>query len=174
MPGGITGEKSGILFLGDTMKKRTVWTYILFLVIPLAVGGMTGMIVYHGMPTYQQLEKPGFTPPDFLFCLVWNLLYVLMGVGAARSWLTQKPERQKILLPFTLQLMVNFFWAVWFFGTGWYLLAFLWLILLLWLILWMMAAFARVDLLAARLQIPYLLWTGFAAVLNFWVFLLNR
>lgn len=173
MPEGIIERETGILFLGDQMKKRTI-TYILFLVIPLAVGGVTGMMVYHGMPTYQQLEKPSFTPPDVLFSLVWNLLYLLMGVGAARVWLTQKPERQKCLLPFALQLMVNFFWSVWFFGPGWYLLAFLWLLLLLWLILWMMASFARVDLLAARLQIPYLLWTGYAAVLNFGVFLLNQ
>ena len=38
---------------------------------------------------------------------------------------------------------------------------------------WMIAAFSKADPLAGRLQIPYLLWTGFAAVLNFSIFLLN-
>lgn len=160
--------------MGDTMKKRTILTYVIFLIIPLAVGGLSALITYHGMPAYQQLAKPAFTPPPSLFPIVWNVLYVLMGVGAARVWLSGNPDRQKALLPFALQLMANFFWTIWFFGAGWYLFSFLWLILLLWLILWMMASFAKVDRLAGRLQIPYLIWTGFAAVLTFAVFLLNR
>ena len=75
--------------------------------------------------------------------------------------------------PFVLQLILNFFWTVWFFGAGQYLLAFFWLLILLCVIGWMIAAFSKADPLAGRLQIPYLLWTGFAAVLNFSIFLLN-
>ena len=46
-------------------------------------------------------------------------------------------------------------------------------LILLCVIGWMIAAFSKADPLAGRLQIPYLLWTGFAAVLNFSIFLLN-
>lgn len=170
----IMGEKAGILSMGDSMKTRKVLTYVLFLAIPLAVGGLASLIAYHGMPTYQQLTKPPFTPPEAAFPVVWTILYLLMGVGGARVWCSGHPARRQAILPFGAQLAANFFWTVWFFGAGWYLFAFLWLILLLWLILWMMHAFARCDRLAARLQIPYLVWTGFAAVLTFAVWLLNR
>ena len=47
-------------------------------------------------------------------------------------------------------------------------------ILALLLVLGMIRAFGRVDSLAARLQIPYLLWVSFAVYLNFGVWLLNR
>ena len=117
------------------MKRNKVLTYLLFLLLPLAVGGLAALVTYHGMPVYEQLEKPVFTPPSFLFPIVWNLLYVLMGIGAARVWLSQDPMRGQ---------------------RG-----------------WMIAAFSKADPLAGRLQIPYLLWTGFAAVLNFSIFLLN-
>ena len=155
------------------MKRNKVLTYLLFLLLPLAVGGLAALVTYHGMPVYEQLEKPVFTPPSFLFPIVWNLLYVLMGIGAARVWLSQDPMRGQRLRPFVLQLILNFFWTVWFFGAGQYLLAFFWLLILLCVIGWMIAAFSKADPLAGRPQIPYLLWTGFAAVLNFSIFLLN-
>ena len=155
------------------MKRNKVLTYLLFLLLPLAVGGLAALVTYHGMPVYEQLEKPVFTRPSFLFPIVWNLLYVLMGIGAARVWLSQDPMRGQRLRPFVLQLILNFFWTVWFFGAGQYLLAFFWLLILLCVIGWMIAAFSKADPLAGRLQIPYLLWTGFAAVLNFSIFLLN-
>ena len=94
------------------MKRNKVLTYLLFLLLPLAVGGLAALVTYHGMPVYEQLEKPVFTPPSFLFPIVWNLLYVLMGIGAARVWLSQDPMRGQRLRPFVLQLILNFFWTV--------------------------------------------------------------
>ena len=91
------------------MKRNKVLTYLLFLLLPLAVGGLAALVTYHGMPVYEQLEKPVFTPPSFLFPIVWNLLYVLMGIGAARVWLSQDPMRGQRLRPFVLQLILNFF-----------------------------------------------------------------
>ena len=90
------------------MKRNKVLTYLLFLLLPLAVGGLAALVTYHGMPVYEQLEKPVFTPPSFLFPIVWNLLYVLMGIGAARVWLSQDPMRGQRLRPFVLQLILNF------------------------------------------------------------------
>ena len=54
------------------MKRNKVLTYLLFLLLPLAVGGLAALVTYHGMPVYEQLEKPVFTPPSFLFPIVWT------------------------------------------------------------------------------------------------------
>lgn len=97
------GEKAGILSMGDSMKTRKVLTYVLFLAIPLAVGGLASLIAYHGMPTYQQLTKPPFTPPEAAFPVVWTILYLLMGVGGARVWCSGHPARRQAILPFGAQ-----------------------------------------------------------------------
>ena len=35
---------------------------------------------------YAQLNKPGWTPPNWLFPLVWTLLYVLIAISGWRLW----------------------------------------------------------------------------------------
>ena len=103
------------------------------------------------------------------------VLFVLMGVGAARVWLAP-PSRQRTraLAVFLLQLLFNFFWSIIFFNFQAFGFALLWLVALWGLILWMIFAFAPVDQIAAALQIPYLLWVIFAAYLNAGVWGLNR
>lgn len=155
-------------------KLRTFGIVLLFLGLPLAVGGLASGLTAFGMPRYEALEKPFFTPPSLLFPMVWTLLYLLMGIGGARVWLSGRPQRQRAMWAFGLQLVVNFLWTVWFFGAGLYLPAFFWALLLLAAVGWMMEAFFQADPVAGRLQIPCLLWTGFAAVLNFAVFFLNQ
>lgn len=156
------------------MKKKTIGPYVFFILLSLAVSGLSAMITRHGMPVYDQLEKPFFTPPALAFPIVWTLLYLLMGIGAARVWRTENTQRQHALFPFFVQLILNFFWTVWFFGLGKYLLAFFWLLALIAAILWMIRAFSKMDRWAGRLQIPYLIWCIFAAVLNLAIFFLNR
>ena len=155
------------------MKRNKVLTYLLFLLLPLAVGGLAALVTYHGMPVYEQLEKPVFTPPSFLFPIVWNLLYVLMGIGAARVWLSQDPMRGAAPASLCAPAHPEFFLDRLVFWRGTVSAGLLWLLILLCVIGWMIAAFSKADPLAGRLQIPYLLSDGFAAVLNFSIFLLN-
>jgi tryptophan-rich sensory protein len=98
-----------------------------------------------------------------------------MGFSAARISLTPpSPERSKGLNLYIAQLVVNFFWSLIFFNAQAYGFAFVWLLLLWALVLWMILTFYKVDPLAAKLQIPYLLWLTFAAYLNAGVWYLNR
>ena len=83
-------------------------------------------------------------------------------------------ERSKGLNLFVTQLVVNFFWSLIFFNAQAFGFAFLWLLLLWVLVLWMILTFRKVDPLAAKLQIPYLLWLTFAAYLSLGVWILNQ
>lgn len=148
--------------------------YLVFTLISLAVGGLAAIPTVQGMPVYQQLIKPWFTPPPIVFPIVWNILYVLMGIGAARIWRSQSPGRPHALFLFGAQLAVNFFWSVLFFGLHRHFLSFVWLILLIVTVFLMFQAFVRVDRWAGILQIPYLVWCVFAALLNFGIWLLNH
>jgi tryptophan-rich sensory protein len=102
------------------------------------------------------------------------MLYALMGISAARIYLTPPSQaRSRGLNLFVAQLIVNFFWSPIFFNADAYGFALLWLLLLWGLVLWMILQFREVDKTAARLQIPYLIWLTFAVYLNYTVLQLN-
>ena len=98
-----------------------------------------------------------------------------MGIGAARVFRSPFSAARSLGLNlFIAQLVVNFFWSPIFFNLQAFGPAFFWLLLLLALVLAMTLAFRKTDTLAAKLQIPYLLWLTFAAYLNLGVWYLNR
>ena len=156
------------------MKKP--WkTYLLWILLAEAVGGLSRWLTRAGTKAYSQtIVQPPLSPPRWVFPVVWTLLFALMGIGAAKVYLAQpSKERSRGLNLFIAQLVVNFFWSPIFFNQQAFGLAFFWLLLLWGLVLWMILTFRKVDSLASKLQIPYLLWLTFAAYLNFGVWKLN-
>ena len=151
-------------------------TYAFFILLSEGVGALSGWLSRAGMEQYNDtILQPPLSPPGFLFPIVWGVLYALMGIGAARVWLNASGSlRRRAMVLFGAQLAVNFFWSLIFFNLQAFGLAFLWLLLLWGLIFAMYRAFQKVDPLAARLQIPYLLWVAFAGYLTAGVWVLNR
>lgn len=141
-----------------------------------AVGALSGWLTRDGARLYNEtIRQPPLSPPAIAFPIVWGILFLLMGIGAARIYLAPASQaRSRSLLLFAVQLGFNFFWSIIFFNLQRFGLAFLWLVVLWGLILWMILSFRRVDPLAAWLQVPYLLWVTFAAYLNVGVWVLNR
>lgn len=158
------------------MKHRRVWTYLFWILLTEAVGAVAAWLTRDGMDFYKmQVVKPALSPPPIVFPIVWGVLYALMGIGMARIVLSgRSDERNDAIQVYLIQLAINFTWSIFFFMLRTYGGALLLLILLLGLVIWMILRFRRVDLPAARMQIPYVLWTAFAAYLNAGVWLLNR
>ena len=155
---------------------KSSWrTYTFFILLSEAVGALSGWLSREATEVYSTtIQQPPLSPPAILFPIVWSILYALMGIGAARVWLnTSGSIRANAILLFFLQLAVNFFWSPIFFNLQAFGFAFFWLILLWLLIFAMYQSFSRADPLAARLQIPYLLWVAFAGYLTAGVWLLN-
>ena len=151
------------------------WKAILLsILIALGVGGLAGLLTSGGMQAYESAAKPALTPPGAVFPVVWAILYVLMGLGAAIVYSSDSPGKQAALSVYAAQLLVNFCWSLIFFLAKAYLPAFLWLLLLLALIVIMIVKFYPISRTAAYLQLPYLLWVLFAGYLNFMIYLLNR
>ena len=154
------------------MKKG--WEYAAWAGSALAVGGIAGLLIREGIGNFQaNVEKPPLTPPMWVFPVVWTVLYLLMGFGAARV----RHSGQEVLLPLTvywIQLGVNFCWPLLFFNRGAYLLSLGWLVGLWVLVAAMTWLFWKVDWAAALMQVPYLIWLLFAAYLNYGVWVLNR
>ncbi len=152
------------------------WKKLLIcLAIPLAVGGASALLVGGGMQQYGQIRQPPFSPPGWLFPVVWTILYLLMGYASYRVLVSGADEKQirRALSLYGAQLAVNFLWPLVFFGLQWYLAAFFVLLVLWALIFLSIYAFTEIDELAADLLLPYILWVTFAGYLNVGVYLLN-
>jgi len=146
--------------------------YFKSILIPVAVGLIIGAITSSSIK-YNTLIQPSFAPPAILFPIVWTILYILMGVsyGILESKSLLNEENKFI---YYLQLFVNALWSIIFFTFEWRLVAFIWILLLIVLVIIMILKFYKQNKIAGLLQIPYLLWISFAAILNFSVYLLNR
>ena len=148
--------------------------YAFFIILSEAAGLVSGLISMMGMREFGEVDQSELTPPGFIFPIVWTILYALMGIGAARVYLSEESlEQIKGLIVFFLQLAVNFFWSIIFFNLQAFQLAFWWLLLLWVLIIIMIALYFRCDKIAAWLQIPYLLWVTFAGYLTYIAWMLN-
>ena len=158
------------------MQKSKWKTYVFWIVLTELVGALAGFLSREGTELYQaSVLKPALTPPGWIFPVVWGILYLLMGIAAARIALLQESGAQRAALRvYGLQLAVNFIWPLLFFNLQAFGAAFLWLVLLFALIVWMILSFRELDKAAAWLLLPYLLWTAFAGYLNLGVWLLNR
>ena len=157
------------------MEKSTWKTYAFWIALAEAVGAFSGWLTRKSVKIYNAaVKQPPLSPPSIVFPIVWGILFILMGMGAARIYLSPASKaRSRSLLLFLVQLAFNFFWSIIFFNLQAFGFAFLWLIVLWVLILLMILSFRKVDKPAAWLQIPYLLWVTFAAYLNFVVWMLN-
>lgn len=159
------------------MNLRSLFALVVAVAIPLLAGGIGGIVTAQALPGwYQQLEKPAWNPPDWLFGPVWTVLYITMGVA---SWLVWRmgwdvPRVRIALGVFAAQLLFNLLWSLIFFGWQQIGLALVEIILLWGLVGITTLRFFSLSPLAGTLMFPYWLWTGFAAALNAAIWWLNR
>jgi benzodiazapine receptor len=145
-------------------------TYLVFIAIALGGGIAIGVNNLPG-EWYQSLAKPPFNPPNWIFGPAWSILYVLIGIAGARTWM--RGNLSVGMLIWAGQMVVNFLWSPFFFGLQMPPVA-LAIILVLWvLILAFIANRWNADKIAAWLFLPYLAWVSFATLLNGSIVYLN-
>ena len=143
--------------------------------IPLCVGGISAMLTGDMMKEYFFLNKPPLSPPGWVFPIVWPILYVMMGT-ASYLVITSGVDKAlitKALAFYGIQLVLNFFWSILFFNYSLFLWALIELIAMWALIIVTMVYFFRISEPAGLMMIPYMLWTTFAAYLNYSVYKLS-
>jgi tryptophan-rich sensory protein len=151
--------------------------FVVSLGICLLAGGLGTIFTVSSIPTwYAALNKPVFSPPNYLFAPVWTILYILMGIGLYLVWkkgIKTKKSREAVYT-FGVQLFLNAIWSPIFFGYKNIFLALIVIILMLFFIVKTIVLFAKIDKKAAYLLYPYAAWVSFATILNFSVWILNR
>ena len=149
-----------------------VWVYVKSILVPVLIGGIVGFII-SGYMDYETLQKPFLAPPNFLFPIVWTVLYILMGVSYGILSSNSLVD-DSINSVYYGQLFVNAIWPIAFFVLKWRLFAFFWILLLDVLVGIMVYRFYQKNKAAGLLQLPYLAWCLFASYLNFGVYILNK
>lgn len=151
------------------MKKPvSVKKLIISLGLPLFVAAVSGFFTIHAIPVwYSTLRKPSFNPPSWLFGPVWIVLYILMGISMYMVWrLRDSRDRNMALASFIVQLLLNFGWSFLFFSFNMIGLALVEIIALWLSIILMLGIFYRIKPAATYINVPYLCWVTFAAILN--------
>ncbi len=178
--------------------KNKVYSFLV-LIVSVAVAQSAGLI--GSLATrpnidvwYRTIEKPDFTPPDWVFPVVWPILYLLMGIAAWLVWrsprigrrafssdgvsyesmlLNRRPVRNIALSIYGIHLLFNILWSFLFFEWNLIGVAFAEILVLLGLIVITTRLFYRVTPVAGYLMIPYTLWVVYASVLNGTIWWLN-
>lgn len=149
--------------------------FILSLIIPLSLGFLSYLLTKNGISNYNlYLNKPSFSPPSYLFFIVWTILYLLMGLSSYIIYNSMSCYKDTCLILYILNLLLNFFWPIIFFNLEARLFAFIFLIFLDIVVFFMTYCFYGINKKSSYLLIPYIIWILYATVLNFSIYFLNR
>jgi len=157
------------------MFKKHLFPLLISILLALSAGFIGSFFTTPSISSwYAFINKPSFSPPNWLFAPVWTLLYILMGIAAFLIWQKRDNQKTKQALRFYgTQLILNALWSIIFFGMHNPGLAFLEIIFLWSFILITLIKFYQINKIAGLLFIPYLLWVSFALILNLFVWMIN-
>ena len=153
---------------------RHTVSFVAWIAVTAAAAAIGAIASIDAAGFYLRLERPSWAPPSWLFGPVWTVLYLLMAIAAWLIW--RKRETRSVGLPmalFVAQLAANAVWSWLFFAWHRGALALADIVVLILLVAATAFAFGRVSRAAGVLMIPYLVWVGFAGLLNFSVWRAN-
>jgi len=151
-------------------KKKINWKILIFsLVVVYLVAFIGSLFTSPNTNTeWYNSIRPSITPPNFVFPIVWNILFFLIGLSLYFSLIkAKKKEKKEIYLVFGINFILNIFWSVLYFGLKNPVLSFIEIILLIFSIIIMITTTYKINKISSYLLWPYLIWVCFAGVLNF-------
>ncbi|MBO5164553.1 MAG: tryptophan-rich sensory protein [Ruminococcus sp.] len=155
------------------MKKINRTDLLIFIVSAELVGAVSALLSGGFGSFYAELVKPPFSPPGWVFPVVWAVLYAIMGISAYMVYSSESNSRKTALGVYTAQLAVNFSWSIIFFRFKLLNAAAVTAVILAVLVGIMIYCFARIRKSAGLINIPYLLWSIYASYLAIGTAFLN-
>ena len=146
----------------------------LSLLLPQLAGLAGSVFTVSSIPGwYATINKPFFSPPNWIFAPAWLTLYFLMGIALYLNWISKNRQSKYNVRLFFIHLFFNAIWSPIFFGARSPLLALVVIVIIWLLIVAMIIKFWRVNRISSLLLVPYLAWVSFASVLNYFIVILN-
>ncbi len=156
------------------MKKLSLTDLLIFVVGTELAGAVSALLSGSFRDFYSEIARPPLSPPALVFPVVWAVLYALMGISAYMIFVSRSPLRKNALTVYAVQLAVNFSWSIIFFRFRLLTLAAVVAVILALLVGLMTYMFAKIKKPAGIINIPYLLWSVFAAYLATGTAILNN
>ena len=160
---------------------KEIKKFIICVLIPILIGYLSFLIATLLSQTsfeiqYLQLIKPDFAPNSDIFQIVWPILYILMGISYYIIKSSKKINQniKDASFFYYLQLALNFLWSILFFGLNLRFVALVEIFILLLILMAMIYTFFKVNIKAAIINLPYLIWITYAMVLNYFIWILNK
>ena len=143
---------------------------IIYIFLPLIGGIIVSLIIGKNLD-YNNLIKPPLSPPSIVFPIVWTLLYLLIGI----SFYSYKKNNSSEITEtyYYLQLVINYFWSIFFFLFKWNFFSIIWILLLDIVIILLLSRYKKENKISYYLIIPYLIWCLFATYLTIGIYILN-
>lgn len=157
------------------MQLSNTKTYLTFIMLFQAAGFAIGAFTAADTDGwYQTLERSPLTPPDLAFPIMWTILYIFIAMAGAVLWLHRTEKQGKIAFTiFVVYTALNWSWSFVFFHFHQIQLGYVLIVIMnginLALIIYCWNKYRK----AALLMMPPLLWTCFAAYLNYAIWMLN-
>ncbi|MEM7488924.1 MAG: TspO/MBR family protein [Pseudomonadota bacterium] len=147
------------------------WTLFLIFLGACCAAAATGAM-FSPDDWYRRLDKPVWTPPDWLFPLAWTALYIAIAVAGAR--MAPVAGAAYAMAFWALQIALNTLWTPIFFGlrrigAAMVVITFLWLA-----VVGLLVTAWPLDAFSFWLLVPYLVWVSYAAALNASILVRNR
>lgn len=122
---------------------------------------------------YSTLNKSVLNPPAWVFPVVWNLIFMALGVALFLIFMQGWKKSRKPLFAFIIHMILNGLWSFLFFGLHLPVAGMLNIIILIFVAVWMHKEFRSVNKPAGYLVWPYIVWLCFALYLNSMIVFLN-
>ena len=157
------------------MNPKKLFKLFALIVLCQIIGASGSLFTIPNIPTwYAFINKPFFSPPNWLFAPVWTIIFLLMGVSLFLVLETKKSDQKNLaIVLFTIQFFFNVLWSFLFFGLRSPLLGLIGIIILWFSIVATILGFYKVSKKSAYLLLPYILWVSFATILNLAILLMN-
>ena len=151
-------------------RKTIIITSLMCLIFGMLSGAFTSVNDY---VWYAGLNKPWFTPPNWLFAPVWTIMYIIMGIIVGKLWQRRNKFYNTLAIKlFIIHFIFNLIWSPIFFSLHRIDIAF-YDICVVWFSLMMLFVVAWKNKLIIILLLPYIAWISFATILNYSIYILN-
>jgi benzodiazapine receptor len=154
---------------------KKYFSLVIWIAVLILIGWWMGLITQNQVNTwYSLLHRSSLTPPNYVFGIVWTILYAMIGLSGWLIWCQRSfPGLQQIKNLYLILLLLNWSWTPLFFYyhlTG-YALAVL-VLMDIGVSSMIYLSYTRLKLVA-QLMVPYLLWILLATYLNFYIWYHN-
>ena len=147
--------------------------FIIGILIPLAVGGVSALITRGNMDLYSTIKPPPLAPPAWLFPVVWTLLYIFIGIADYIGTGETKPICKKARALYIAGLFINIIWQVTFFRFKMFTAAAVIAVVILLLAVYTAYEYYKCNRKTLYFYAPYIVWLIFALYLSIGVAVLN-